>query len=66
MLFRSIAVRKRRTEVDAQIAPISVLGSEAGVPTPLTDRLVELIHAVEGGRRDQSWETLDALEAAYG
>ncbi|MGB1657634.1 MAG: ketopantoate reductase family protein [Longimicrobiales bacterium] len=65
-VWRDLAVRKRRTEVDAQIAPIAVLGSEVGVPTPLTHRLVELIHDVEGGRRDQSWGTLDALVPAFG
>ena len=60
-VWRDLAVRKRRTEVDAQIAPIADLGSEAGVATPLVRRLVELIHDVEQGRREQSWETLDAL-----
>ncbi|NJD20883.1 MAG: 2-dehydropantoate 2-reductase [Gemmatimonadetes bacterium] len=60
-IWRDIAVRKRKTEVDAQIAVISTLGAEAGVDTPLVRRLVELIHDVEEGRRPQSWETLDAL-----
>ena len=60
-VWRDLAVRKRRTEVDAQIAPIAELGAEAGVETPLTRRLVELIHDVEEGRRAQSWETLAEL-----
>ena len=60
-VWRDLAVRKRRTEVDAQIAPIDSIGEENGVPTPLTRRLVELVHDVEEGRRDQSWETLDQL-----
>lgn len=63
-VWRDLAVRKRRTEVDAQIAPIAQLGAEAGVDTPLTRRLVELIHDVEEGRRAQSWETLGALSGA--
>ena len=62
-VWRDLAVRKRRTEVDAQIAPVVDLASEVGVPVPLTRRLVELIHDVEQGRRTQSWETLDALSA---
>ncbi len=49
------------TEVDAQIAPISELGGEVGVETPLTERLVGLVHEVEGGVRPQGWETLEAL-----
>lgn len=60
-VWRDLAIRKRRTEVDAQIAPIATLGAEVGVATPLTTRLVALIHDVEAGRRMQSWETLDAL-----
>ncbi|MFX5914901.1 ketopantoate reductase C-terminal domain-containing protein, partial [Acinetobacter baumannii] len=55
------AVRKRKTEVDAQIAPISALGAAVGIPTPAIDRLVALIHDIEDGRRPQSWETLDLL-----
>jgi 2-dehydropantoate 2-reductase len=60
-VWRDLAVRKRRTEVDAQIAPVAALGAEAGVDTPLTRRLIALIHDVEEGRRAQGWESLDAL-----
>ncbi len=60
-VWRDLAVRKRKTEVDAQIAVIARLGAEDGVPTPLVSRLVELVHDVEAGRRRQEWETLDAL-----
>jgi 2-dehydropantoate 2-reductase len=60
-IWRDLAVRKRRTEVDAQLGIVVTLGNEAGVATPITARLVELIHQVEDGRRPQSIETLDAL-----
>lgn len=60
-IWRDLAVRKRKTEVDAQIAIIAPLGREAGVDTPLLQKLVALIHDIEDGRRAQSWETLDAL-----
>ncbi|HSG49653.1 MAG TPA: 2-dehydropantoate 2-reductase [Longimicrobiales bacterium] len=60
-VWRDLAVRKRRTEVDAQIAPIAELGREVGIPTPLVERLVALIHQVEAGERAQGWEGLDAL-----
>ncbi|HZD03506.1 MAG TPA: 2-dehydropantoate 2-reductase [Longimicrobiales bacterium] len=63
-VWRDLAVRKRRTEVDAQIAPIATLGAGAGLETPVTRRLVELVHDVEEGRRRQAWETLDALGAS--
>ncbi len=63
-VWRDLAVRKRKTEVDAQIAVIADLGSEKGVPTPVVRRLVDLIHGVEEGRRPQGWEALDALGGA--
>jgi 2-dehydropantoate 2-reductase len=63
-IWRDIAVRKRRTETDAQLGPIVTLGADTGVPTPLVTRLIELMHEVEDGRRPQSHETLDLLKAA--
>jgi len=62
-IWRDIAVRKRRTETDAQLGPIVTLGAEAGVPTPMVSRLIALMHEVEDGRRSQSHETLDLLKA---
>jgi 2-dehydropantoate 2-reductase len=60
-IWRDLAVRKRPTEVDAQLGIVVTLGAEAGVPVPLTARLVELIHDIENGKREQSRETLDAM-----
>jgi 2-dehydropantoate 2-reductase len=60
-IWRDLAARKRPTEVDAQLGIVVTLGREAGVATPLTDRLVGLIHDVEKGVRPLSFETLDAL-----
>ena len=60
-IWRDLAVRKRPTEVDPQLGIVATLGRESGVPTPLTSRLVELIHEIERGSRPQSLEALDAL-----
>ena len=62
-IWRDLAVRKRPTEVDAQLGIVVTLGADAGVPTPLTARLVALIHEIERGARPQSLDTLDALAA---
>jgi 2-dehydropantoate 2-reductase len=62
-IWRDLAVRKRRTEVDAQLGIVVTLGRDAGVPTPLTERLVALIHDIETGVRTQSLDTLDVLAA---
>ncbi|MDP2085718.1 MAG: 2-dehydropantoate 2-reductase N-terminal domain-containing protein [Gemmobacter sp.] len=60
-IWRDLAVRKRKTEVDAQIAPMVPIGAELGVPTPALARLVELIHDLEQGKRAQSVETMDQM-----
>jgi 2-dehydropantoate 2-reductase len=60
-IYRDLAVRKRRTEVDPQIAIICALGREAGVATPALDRLVALIHDIEDGRRPMAIETFRSL-----
>jgi 2-dehydropantoate 2-reductase len=60
-IWRDLAVRRRSTEVDAQLGIVVTLGRESGVPTPLTARLVTLIHDIERGSRPQSLDTLDAL-----
>lgn len=62
-IWRDLAVRKRRTEVDAQIGPIVATGREVGVATPLTGRLIEFIHEIEAGRRPITRANLDALAA---
>ncbi|MEO8104157.1 MAG: ketopantoate reductase C-terminal domain-containing protein, partial [Betaproteobacteria bacterium] len=60
-IYRDLAVRKRKTEVDPQIGIIAELGREAGVATPGIDCLVALIHDIEEGRRSMSFETFDVL-----
>lgn len=60
-IWRDLAVRKRKTEVDPQIGIIAALGRETGVPTPAVETLVTLIHDIEDGRRPQSPETLKVL-----
>jgi 2-dehydropantoate 2-reductase len=60
-IWRDLAVRKRATEVDAQLGIVVTLGQEANVPTPVTARLVSLIHEIERGERAQSLDALDEL-----
>lgn len=60
-IWRDLAVRKRRTEVDPQLGAIVQAGKRVQVATPLTERLIALIHEIEQGRLAQGWEALDAL-----
>ncbi|GAU81659.1 2-dehydropantoate 2-reductase [Bosea sp. BIWAKO-01] len=60
-IWRDLAVRKRKTEVDPQIGIIARLGREAGIPTPTIETLVRLVHEVEDGERPLSFDTLKVL-----
>lgn len=64
-IWRDIAVRKRKTEVEALPGAVPALAAEAGLRAPLCARLTALIHEVERGERPQSWETLEALKAVH-
>ncbi len=60
-IWRDLAVRKRKTEVDFQMGPIVKTGSQHKMAAPITARLIELIHDIENGKRPLDWSTLDAL-----
>ena len=60
-IYRDLAVRKRRTEIDPQIGVIATLAREVDVKTPAIDCLVSLIHDIEEGRRILSFETFQVL-----
>jgi 2-dehydropantoate 2-reductase len=60
-VWRDLALRKRPTEIDAQIAIIAELSTEVGTLAPAITRLVELVHDIETGRRSQSLETFNEL-----
>ena len=63
-VWRDLAVRKRKTEVDAQFSPILARAEAHGVAVPATRRLVDTMHEVEAGRRPQAWATLMRLGEA--
>ena len=50
-VWRDLAIRKRQTEVDVQIAPIVTIGARHGLECPTIRKLVSLIHEVEAGTR---------------
>lgn len=62
-IWRDLAVRKRQTDVAAQLAPVRAAARRHGVPTPLADTLVELITGIEQGALTQSGALADRLAA---
>ncbi len=65
-IWRDLAIRKRRTEVDQQIVPIAEIGGSHGFSCPATRRLARMIHEIEEGGRAQADRNLDELLAAVG
>ena len=63
-IWRDLAIRKRKTEAEDQLGPIVGFGHKLRVPTPLTARLIEMMHEMETGTRTFSPENLDELAAA--
>lgn len=51
-IWRDIAVRHRKTEVDAQPGMVLVEGERLGLKLPLLKGLVRMIHEIEEGKRD--------------
>lgn len=56
----------RLTEVDVVNGGVAERGRAHGIPTPLNDRVVELVHAMERGERTPSPESFDELRALAG
>jgi len=57
-VWRDLAIRKRRTEIDVQILPIAEIGAKHGLPCPTVRKLVDLIHEVENGTRKMTDDNL--------
>lgn len=60
-VWRDLAIRKRRTEVDSQMGIIAEIGREVGVETPVLEKMISLIHEIEDGKRAQDLDNLDDL-----
>ena len=65
-IWRDLAVRKRKTEVDGQLGMLVAKGETFGIDMPLTRRLIELIRDLEDGRRQMDWANLEPLVALAG
>jgi 2-dehydropantoate 2-reductase len=60
-IWRDLVVRKRKSEVDSQLGVIVEKGKVLGVSTPLTARLIQMIHEREDGTRPMGWANLEEL-----
>jgi 2-dehydropantoate 2-reductase len=57
-IWRDLAIRKRRTEVDVQVLPVVEAGAANGMDCPKCRKLTEMIHEIEDGRRPMTDDNL--------
>jgi 2-dehydropantoate 2-reductase len=60
-VWRDIVVRKRQTDVAAQLGPVQTTAREHRLTTPLVDRVIAMIREVEAGRRSVGSELFAEL-----
>jgi 2-dehydropantoate 2-reductase len=63
-VWRDLAVRKRRTEVDAHFVPIVEAARQHSLQVPLLECMIEMIHDIEDGRRALTTDNLVELADA--
>lgn len=63
-IWMDLKIKKRTTEVDMQVVPLVESANRLGIPVPVNEKIVEVIHEIERGERDMSWDNLDVLESA--
>jgi len=61
-IWRDIVIHHRKTECDAQFAPILKLARRSGIVIPRVERLVSLMREVESGARPQTLDNLAQLD----
>ena len=60
-IWRDLAVRKRKTEVETLLGPVIAAGTNHGVATPTVERLAAMIAEMEAGKRGFTPENLTEL-----
>ena len=60
-VWRDLAVRKRRTEVDVQVLPVVETGAAHGIDCPKCRKLTVMIHEIEDGKRAMTDDNLIEL-----
>ena len=61
-IWRDIVIHRRKTECDAQFAPILELARRSGIAIPRVERLVSLMREVESGARPLTLDNLAQLD----
>jgi 2-dehydropantoate 2-reductase len=52
----------QKSEIDAINGVLSTSGRECGVPTPVSDNVIKIVHEIEAGKRKATWENLQTFD----
>ena len=61
-LYRDLAVRKRRSEIDGTVGTTVEMGEKLGLRLPLSQLLVQMVHEIEEGKRSICTENMLQLQ----
>lgn len=61
-IWRDLYVRRRRTEVDAQVGAVVLEAERLGLPVPKLRAIWRMIREIEDGQRAMMWSNLEELE----
>ncbi len=60
-IWRDLKIKRRKTEVDMQVAAIVDKGRELSIPTPINAAVLDLIHAIEDGTQGMEWSNFQTI-----
>jgi len=62
-IWRDMVIKHRPTEIDAQLGVVVDVARAHGLATPLNERVIDLIHDLEAGRRGRGPANIEELRA---
>lgn len=65
-IWRDLKIKKRKTEVDMQIAVLVDYGRREGIPTPVNAEVLRIIHEIEDGKRGMEWSNFNEMATNAG
>jgi 2-dehydropantoate 2-reductase len=65
-MWRDLRVKRRKTEVDMQPGAVVEIGERLGIPTPVNQAVIQVIHEIEAGQRGMGWDNLDEITRLAG
>ncbi len=62
-MWRDIAVRKRKTELNTLLLPVLDAGAQRGLAMLLNTLLAQMVQEIEARKRQQTWQNFDELQS---